>query len=936
VTNVGTSVGIRWTAVSNAITYTVSLQNTTTGGAPITKVVSITQAAFTGLTIPHDYTVTVQANGADGSTTSATASFTAAALTPPATPPANIVVTAQSGTASTVTWAPLTKASAYQIWVGTNPSTLTATPPIFTTSTTRTLSGLTPSTTYYLKIRGLNQSGRGPISDAVSFLSMTPPQSAPTVTVTPGTLAATVSWTTVSNATAYTLYWKQGAFDKPTATAIANATSPTIVTNLTSQAHTFAVEASNAAGTGPLSSVVAATPNPLLAPTSFLADGGDGSVMASWTAAAGATSYELGYSLGAVFDGNSATIATSSTTSITVTGLTNGQTYTVAVRSVLGSNRSAWTASRSVIPNPQTSVFYRDFRDFSNIIVISSCSGTYWVGPINWWYVPCGSSQTSANSIEGNAHSGAASISTIMGRLASGSYHVWLYGRAQSARTIQLSHGSVTLNYTVTNTTNQWMSIGTLAIDPATPVSLAMSPNGGTSNIGVDFYGIYLTQGNETPTVVPTGQAGDSTEVMAAPSAPTLSTSGPGAVAATWAAVPGATGYNLYYVMGNGTVTKSSTKVENVTSPYTLTNLGSGATVSVAVTAVFPQGESVISSTQTGTAGTVVAQFYRDARDFSGKSASGGSGVFYCDQPWIGPSSCGSATALTVANSDPSNPVSSTFNTLQSGTYHVWFFGSKSAWGTGDGSLTKTIVISHNGQTISASLPLVNGPNYVGAWTHVGSITLTPSLPISVSATGLTTNTAVIFRGFYLTTENETPNTTPTGMSGDSTTAQVELVTNGGFESGCTSVTCDKVAVQTTNNWTISRGSVDWVSSGTWSGWSPIQGGWALELNGFNAGTVSQSIATTPGLTYQLTFSYSASQFSGAPNPMTAVASLGTATQNLSYTPGVSPTWQTGTISFTATSSSTLVQFDSTTNTFCGDNAYCGIVIDNVSVRRVP
>jgi hypothetical protein len=89
------------------------------------------------------------------------------------------------------------------------------------------------------------------------------------------------------------------------------------------------------------------------------------------------------------------------------------------------------------------------------------------------------------------------------------------------------------------------MSIGTLAIDPATPLSLAMSPNGGTSDIGVDLYGIYLTQGNETPTVVPTGQAGDSTEAMAVPSDPTLSTSEPETVTATWAAVPEATGYNL-------------------------------------------------------------------------------------------------------------------------------------------------------------------------------------------------------------------------------------------------------------------------------------------------------------------------------------------------------------------------------------------------------
>ncbi|MCL2762422.1 MAG: fibronectin type III domain-containing protein, partial [Treponema sp.] len=90
----------------------------------------------------------------------------------------------------------------------------------------------------------------------------------------------------------------------------------------------------------------------------------------------------------------------------------------------------------------------------------------------------------------------------------------------------------------------------------------------------------------------------------AAPGQPTL-TAGPGTLACTWSASsPAAATYDIYYVSGNTTsvaAIKAGTHIANVTSPYTITGLTGGQQYSVLITAHSAGYNSSDSTPRTGT-----------------------------------------------------------------------------------------------------------------------------------------------------------------------------------------------------------------------------------------------------------------------------------------------------------------------------------------------
>lgn len=134
------------------------------------------------------------------------------------------------------------------------------------------------------------------------------------------------------------------------------------------------------------------------------------------------------------------------------------------------------------------------------------------------------------------------------------------------------------------------------------------------------------------------------------------------------------------------------------------------------------------------------------------------------------------------------------------------------------------------------------------------------------------------------------------------------------------------------NDWTISGASVDNV----WNTyWTPAAGYYSLDLNGSNSqATISQTLSTTVGQQYQLTFSLAGNVDGGSHIKMVQV-SAGNAMQDFTFdTAGKSRTnmgWKTETLNFNATSSSTILSFKSLST----DNLYYGPVLDNVSVAAV-
>ena len=80
--------------------------------------------------------------------------------------------------------------------------------------------------------------------------------------------------------------------------------------------------------------------------------------------------------------------------------------------------------------------------------------------------------------------------------------------------------------------------------------------------------------------------------------------------------------------------------------------------------------------------------------------------------------------------------------------------------------------------------------------------------------------------------------------------------------------------------WTINSGNVDVTTSA--SPWGPAaDGSNSLDINGWEAGSISQTFATVAGKTYTVSFDYSRNA-AGAPDPATATVSAGGVTYKVS------------------------------------------------------
>jgi choice-of-anchor C domain-containing protein len=157
---------------------------------------------------------------------------------------------------------------------------------------------------------------------------------------------------------------------------------------------------------------------------------------------------------------------------------------------------------------------------------------------------------------------------------------------------------------------------------------------------------------------------------------------------------------------------------------------------------------------------------------------------------------------------------------------------------------------------------------------------------------------------------------------------------NGSFEEGAfTGAPFDTLTVGSTaiTGWTVDSGSIDWIGSY----WPASMGVRSIDLNGTDPGAISQTLATTIGNTYDVTFDLSGNP-EGLPTTKTlTVGATGATTADYSFdtvAAGNSVTdmkWSPQTYSFVATSPSTVLSFASTTIA----GAY-GPALDNVNVTE--
>ena len=193
-------------------------------------------------------------------------------------------------------------------------------------------------------------------------VSATAPAAPTGLTANAANGSVALSWTAGSNGgSAITDYLIQYSTDQSTWSTFADGTSATTsatVSGLTNGTlYFFRVSATNAINTGPASSVVSATPNVPPTPTGLTATPGNSSVALSWTAGTydgpDVTDYLIQYSTD---QSTWSTFAdgTSSATSATVSGLTNGTQYffRVSAANALGASANSSVASTTPVAPP--------------------------------------------------------------------------------------------------------------------------------------------------------------------------------------------------------------------------------------------------------------------------------------------------------------------------------------------------------------------------------------------------------------------------------------------------------------------------------------------------------------------------------------------------------------------------------------------------------
>lgn len=270
------------------------------------------------------------------------------------------------------------------------------------------VTGLTPGTTYYYRIRAERTSA--PVSSSswsisVSNVFANVPTAVASITPTPANASVSISYTPPSNGgSAITGYKVERSVDNATWTQVIASTTanPYTVTGLTNGIlYYFRLTAINALGSSTPSSSVSATPRTIPgAPTSVVATAtGPTTASVSFVAPAPASnggSVITGYIVTPYIGASAQATSVGSSSPITISGLTTGQIYTFRVQAVNVAGSSAQSTASgtttlvynsvsapsgatftysSSVASTSSKVTYTNI-DFSDVIF--TCTGSAW------------------------------------------------------------------------------------------------------------------------------------------------------------------------------------------------------------------------------------------------------------------------------------------------------------------------------------------------------------------------------------------------------------------------------------------------------------------------------------------------------------------------------------------------------------------------------
>jgi hypothetical protein len=425
-----------------------------------------------------------------------------------------------------------------------------------TLSSPFTIGGLSNGTAYGVMLRADNAIGNGAASVPASTTPRTVPGAPLSVAAVSNSASANVSWSAPSStggspvtgytATAYATSTSTAAVSSCTTVGATLCTIPSLSNGT---AYYVEVTASNAAGTG-----MASAPRELVtplarpaAPTLGALTMGDGTISAPFTAGSAGDRAITGYQY-SVDGGLSWQAASSSTSPIMITGLTDGTTYTVAIRAV--SSAGVGATSNTQQGTPYT---YPSAPDVTSIVV----NGGNGRVTVSW---------AAANLNGGTVSSYTA---TAFSALTSGSTINSCTTSSLSCAITGLSNGTT---YYISLQTVNTSSMYSVRTDPRVPATPSQQP-GAASNV--------------------TAVAGDATATVRW-SAPT--STGASAI----------TGYTVYCSVNGGSYSQCATSTTNSVAIPSLTN---GSSYTFEVTATNGNGTGPLSAASTAVtplgAGTV-------------------------------------------------------------------------------------------------------------------------------------------------------------------------------------------------------------------------------------------------------------------------------------------------------------------------------------------
>ena len=355
-------VTLTWTAPATGTPtrYRVRYRPTGSQAAHTTGTHDASPVTITGLTNGTEYTFEVrgedQTNSLFGPWTSVRQTPTSAAPDPAPGVPTGLTVTPSGSFTLLVEWvAPTTGGTvvSYTLrWRRQGNSTWTERTGFGGAS--GSISSLNPGTAYEVAVRANGTDQNSDYTATVTASTLVPAPDTPvSLSGVPGDSQVALTWAAAATGGVPTdadLQYRQGNSGAWTDVTIGLVFAHTVTGLTNGSSYQFRVRHSNAGGTSGWTSPLAVTPalpQPPPVPSGVTVVAGDARLVVSWQAAARADSYDVRLNTA----GTWATAATDVTAlTYSLTGLTNGTTYGVAVRAVNTGGTSAWSATINRTP----------------------------------------------------------------------------------------------------------------------------------------------------------------------------------------------------------------------------------------------------------------------------------------------------------------------------------------------------------------------------------------------------------------------------------------------------------------------------------------------------------------------------------------------------------------------------------------------------------